>query len=358
MLSTESELGKHIRAERDALAEAITARHYELHPELATRYGQLGRGKCLQDAQYHLSYLAEALSSSSPALFADYVSWAKVMLSTRGIPAADLTQNLQCMREVLERELPDDISPSVCKFIDAGLNRLPEFPDELPTLIDDGPHRELAENYLALLLRGERHVAARLVLDSVDGGVNPKDVYLHVFQRTQREIGRLWQMNKISVAHEHYFTAATQFIMAQLYPRIFRTERAGRTMVATSVSGELHELGLRMVTDFFEMEGWDTYYLGANTPAASVVQAVVERKAQVLGISATMTFHLRAVEELITLARKTAGAGDTKIIVGGYTFNLEPGLWRQLGADLYAADAQQAVYLVNSSVPDASDDEC
>jgi methanogenic corrinoid protein MtbC1 len=134
--------------------------------------------------------------------------------------------------------------------------------------------------------------------------------------------------------------------MAQLYPRIFRTERVGRTMVATSVAGELHELGIRMVADFFEMDGWDTYYLGANTPAASVVQAAAERKAEVLGISATMTFHLHAVEELITLARKTAG-WNTKIMVGGYPFHLEPDLWRQLGADLYAADAQQAIYLID-----------
>lgn len=346
MQSSDKEVGKRIHAERDALAEAVTARQYELQPELASRYGPAGREKCLQDARYHLSYLAEALSASSPALFAAYVSWAKVMLATRGIPATDLAQNLECMREAIDRVLPGEPGGAVRKFIDAGLQRLPEFPAELPTLIEGGPHSELAENYLGLLLRGERHVAARLVLDSVDAGVSPKDIYLHVFQRTQREIGRLWQMNKISVAHEHYCTASTQFIMAQLYPRIFRTERVGRTMVATSVAGELHELGVRMVADFFEMEGWGTYYLGANTPAASVVQAVAERKAQVLGISATMTFHLRAVEELITLARKTAGCEDTKIMVGGYPFQLEPDLWKQLGADLYAADAQQAIYLV------------
>lgn len=345
--SNEQEVGKRIHAERDALAEAITTRHYELQPELASRYGEAGREKCLQDARYHLSYLAEALTASSPAMFADYVRWAKVMLSTRGIPGTDLARNLECMREVLERSLPHETGVPVRKFIEAGLKRLPEFPTELPTLIRDGPHHELTENYLALLLRGERHTAARLVLDSVDAGVSPKDIYLHVFQRTQREIGRLWQMNKISVAHEHYCTASTQFIMAQLYPRIFRTERVGRTMVATSVAGELHELGVRMVADFFEMEGWDTYYLGANSPAASIVQAVIERKAQVLGISATMTFHLRAVEELITLARKTAGSDDTKIMVGGYPFSLEPNLWGQLGADLYAADAQQAIDLVD-----------
>lgn len=159
---SEKEVGGRIHTQRDALAEAITARQYELQPELASRYGEAGREKCRQDARYHLSYLAEALVASSPALFAAYVSWAKVMLATRGIAATDLARNLECMREVIERSLPHETGAPVRKFIDAGLNRLPEFPTELPTLIDDGPHRELAENYLALLLRGERHLAARM----------------------------------------------------------------------------------------------------------------------------------------------------------------------------------------------------
>ncbi|HEY5309978.1 MAG TPA: cobalamin B12-binding domain-containing protein, partial [Casimicrobiaceae bacterium] len=52
------------------------------------------------------------------------------------------------------------------------------------------------------------------------------------------------------------------------------------------VSGDLHELGARMVADFFEMEGWDSYYTGANTPTGGVVQAIVERRPDVLAISA------------------------------------------------------------------------
>ena len=83
-----------IDAERRRLAEAVTERHYELSPELDARYGPVGREKCLEDAEFHLSYLAEALAASSPSLFADYVAWAKVMLAARGVPAEDLARNL------------------------------------------------------------------------------------------------------------------------------------------------------------------------------------------------------------------------------------------------------------------------
>ncbi|WP_440120087.1 hypothetical protein [Paenibacillus sp. QZ-Y1] len=37
-------------------------------------------------------------------------------------------------------------------------------------------------------------------------------------------------------------------------------------MVAACVGSEQHEIGLRMLTDVFEMEGWDTYYLGQMFP--------------------------------------------------------------------------------------------
>jgi methanogenic corrinoid protein MtbC1 len=331
-------------AERASLAEAITARHYEAQPELLAKYGEAGRAKCLQDAGYHLSYLADSVAAASPSLFSDYVGWAKVMLGARGIPAGDLSRNLSVMREVVGRSCPPEAGGVVDEFFEAGLKRLPSSPTDLPTLFaDTAPHADLARQYLRLLLGGERHAAGRLILDAADSGVPVKALYLHVFQASQREIGRLWQTNRLSVAQEHYCTAATQLIMAQLYPRIFRTEKNGRRLVATSIAGELHEIGGRIVADFFEMEGWDTYYLGANSPTPAILQALAERKAHLLAVSASMTFHVRAVEELIVAIRAAEGLRAVKVMVGGYPFNVEPELWRRVGADAYAADASEVV---------------
>jgi hypothetical protein len=79
---------------RDELAEAITDRHYELHPELAERFGPAGRSHCREDAQYHLSYLSAAVAAGTPAFFTEYVGWCKAMLGARRIPADDLAENL------------------------------------------------------------------------------------------------------------------------------------------------------------------------------------------------------------------------------------------------------------------------
>ncbi len=338
------EVSRAINERRDALAQAITARQYELQPELFERYGAAGRIKCQQDAGYHLSYLAESIGASQPSLFADYIAWAKVMLEGRGIPQSDLARNLEIINDSLRRELPVRMGAVAAEYVESGLMQLPQLPSDLPACIGEGnPLAVLARHYLNALLRGERHLASQLILDAVEDGISVRDIYLYVFQRGQHEIGRLWQMNLLSIAQEHYCTAATQLIMSQLYPYVCAPAKNGHTLVATCVAGDLHEIGVRMVSDFFEMEGWNTFYMGANTPTSCVLETVAERRADVLAVSATITPHIRAVAGLIEAVRASDEGRGVKIIVGGYPFNIAPDLWESVGADACARDARESV---------------
>ena len=115
--------GEEIDIIRAELAEIITVKHYALKPELEARYGAAGRVKCLQDAAYHLSYLSEALHSAQPALFADYVLWAKTMLTGRGIPERDLVDNLRVIRESLAEVLPKNFRAIACEYVDHGIDQ-------------------------------------------------------------------------------------------------------------------------------------------------------------------------------------------------------------------------------------------
>jgi methanogenic corrinoid protein MtbC1 len=209
---------------------------------------------------------------------------------------------------------------------------------------------DLAAKYLQALLRGDRQTCSQLILDAVAQGVTVKDIYIEVFQPCMREIGLLWQTNQITVAQEHFSTAVTQTVMSQLYPYIFTPLKKRFCLIATSVGGELHAVGLRMVSDFLEMDGWDTYYLGADTPAESILQAIAERNADLVAISATLSYHVSHVQALIQRIRSTPSLAQVKIMVGGYPFNIAEQLWRQVGADGYARDAQEAVLVANRLV--------
>jgi methanogenic corrinoid protein MtbC1 len=338
------QISQHIDQRKNSLAHAIINQHYAQAPDLKNRHGEHEYEKYFQDANYHLTYLSEAFAAKHPSLFANYIGWAKVLLTGIGIPMEELVTTLSIMKQVLKQELPVEAHELIDQYLEHGLSQLPTLPTQLPTVIDEQqPLANLAKQYLEMLLRGERHLASRLILAAVEEGTAVKDIYLHVFQQTQYEIGRRWQMNQVTVAQEHYCTAATQLIMSQLYPYIFATTRKNYALIATCIGGELHEIGVRMVTDFFEMAGWDTYYLGANVPASTIVETIEQRKADILAISATMTFHVHQVEKLIQTIRSHENFQVTKIMVGGYPFNLEPELWKQVGADAYANNAQEAI---------------
>lgn len=337
-----------IRANFDLLAGEITERHAQLHPELFARYGPIGRIRCREDNRFHLEYLASAIETGTPSFFVDYVGWAKVMLASRNIPVEDLVQNLRLLDDVLRERLSDDVAAQASAAIAQALASLPSMPDDIPSfLAGDSAAHELAREYLRHLLDGHRREAGNVIVRALDGGMAPRDVYRRIFEPVQQEVGRLWQVNQLTVAQEHFCTAATQQIMTQLYERLFTTAPANKSLVAMCVGGELHEVGLRIVTDILELEGWQTYYLGASVPPSSAIQMCVDRKADVLLVSATITTHIPAVAEVIRMFKAHPALVDAQVIVGGRAFAVEPGLWQRLGADGYAANADDALELLD-----------
>lgn len=328
-------------SEKAEIAAEIAECHIAREPELWKRYGEAGVQRCKEDASYLLSFLSEALRASDAGLFVAYLRWAAVLLESRNIGREHLLTNLRLAAPLVARRLSDGEATKAADFLQAGIDALTqgEISAQPSHLDGDAPIDELARTYLAALLRMDRSSAYSLVIRALDEGVSIRDLYLGVFERVQYEIGRLWQTNAISVGQEHYCTAATQSIIARLYDYLTVAAPCNKCVVAICVSGELHEIGLRIVCDFLEMEGWSSIYVGANTPAADIIRLIVREKADVLAISATMTFHVQRVREIIDAVRKSML--PVKIIVGGLPFRMSPDLWKNIGADGFARNAAE-----------------
>jgi methanogenic corrinoid protein MtbC1 len=331
-----------IRPRLDELAAAVAERHFAAHPEVFARYPAVGRQRCLEDARFHLQYLATALEADNEEMFLDYVAWTKVLLAKRNIPGSDLADNFAILADVVSHH--DDAVRVVRLAIDA----LPSMPDDVPPLLDPrAPLWAVASEYLAALLHGSRTGAFDVVSRAIDQGSPVRDIYRHVFEPVQQEIGRLWQLNQITVAQEHFCTAATQHIMTRLYSHMFAGERKGRRAVSMCVGRELHEIGLRIITDLLELEGWQTWYLGASVPPAAAVQLCVNQRADVLLVSATLPPHIATVEEVVRLFHGREELAGGKVVVGGRAFRTARQLWRTIGADGYAANADECITLLD-----------
>ena len=204
----------------------------------------------------------------------------------------------------------------------------------------------VASNYLDLLLCGEKQAAFDAIMGEVKAGMTVREVYASVLEPCLHEIGRLWEIDGIDVAREHFFSAATTALMGQLYPYLDKSPSSKGAVVVAATGGEQHEIGPRMVADLLEDAGWRCYYLGTNIPTADIVRAIREESADVLAISATMISGLDSVRNMISSIRSRI---DTKrklqVVTGGRCFNLNPELWKSVGADGCARSGAEAVRL-------------
>lgn len=331
---------------QDDLSEEIMKKHYELDPNLIKKFGPMGHKYSIEDLKYTFSFLKASVDLKDKELFLNYIRWVKVLLFNYKISGIDLVNNFNVMLKVFDEYFSTEVDPTIKSYINMAIDLIPNV--NLSTdkpLIADSPYSDTAEKYLEYVLSSNKKKACDLILSEVNSGIDVKDIYLHVLQPVMHEIGRLWQTNKISVSQEHFTSAVTQLIMSMLYPYIFKGNSSNYTFVGTCVSGELHEMGIRMVSDFFELEGWDTYYLGANTPLMALIKTLIDKKPDILGISATMTYHVEKVSEIIKAVRANPHCKNIKILVGGYPFNISKDLWKTIGADGYAPNAEETYKL-------------
>jgi MerR family transcriptional regulator, light-induced transcriptional regulator len=178
----------------------------------------------------------------------------------------------------------------------------------------------LLTRYVRAQLDGDRAGAIRLMLDDgLAAGVDPATLRTDVIGAAQREIGRLWESNAITVADEHQATAISQVVLAHLYPHLRRGPDRGRMVMVACVAGEMHDMPARIASDALEAAGYSVRFLGADVPTDALVRAVVSHHPDVLALSVTMPFHLAAAWDAVNRVR-AAAPRLPPIVLGGRGF--------------------------------------
>ncbi|MEY4512948.1 MAG: hypothetical protein RLZZ450_5070 [Pseudomonadota bacterium] len=197
----------------------------------------------------------------------------------------------------------------------------------------------MTPSYLRSVLANDSAGALRVVDEGLAAGVSAAQLELGLIVPAQQEIGRLWQENQITVAQEHLATSIAVLAISRLYPVLPRTPPHGLSALVACVEGEQHDLGARIGADFLEMAGFDVRFLGANVPTAKLVAALESRPVSLLGLSASIRFHLTGLRAAVHAARTVAPL--LPIVVGGRLLESTPGLAEELGVQAFGASADQ-----------------
>ena len=101
-------------------------------------------------------------------------------------------------------------------------------------------------------------------------------------------------------------------------------------------------MGSRIVADFLEMAGFEVRLLGANVPATSLAERVENDAPHLVALSATMTFHLPALESAVRSVRASK-VGRVPILVGGRAFNWAHSAAAKLDVQGFASEPDELV---------------
>lgn len=217
-----------------------------------------------------------------------------------------------------------------------------------PPSPSDRRHAVTLEDYMERLLAGDEAAClaeAQARAEDLDG---LHRLYVDLIAPSQYGVGELWESGAISVATEHLATAVNTFVAGACYaPLARRTTGGPRAMVACTPE-EMHELGARLLADLLECDGWDVDFYGTSMPVRDLILAIRERRPRFVALSAALGMHLGSVKRTIASIREDLGPETPPIVVGGNAFRSDPHLWEMVGADLYAADASEAVAMLKS----------
>ncbi|RQD66762.1 cobalamin B12-binding domain-containing protein [Desulfonatronovibrio magnus] len=179
-------------------------------------------------------------------------------------------------------------------------------------------NKELYDDYIQALLKGDRQYCFELVKDLLDKDISIYDLYIHLFQSSLYHVGHLWETNKISVATEHMATSITEGLLSLTYPKIFSADHKGKKAVISCIANEYHQIGGKMVADIFELNGWDGYFLGANTPLNELMEMVKDKQPDMLALSLSIYFNMQSLHDVIGKIKEVYP--ELKVIVGGQAF--------------------------------------
>lgn len=336
-----------LTASAGSYAGIAAAELLERNPELAERFGPDALANWKAQLQRRIVDLATAVRFESPRLFAERIDWERLAFTARGRELSDLEAAMRSLAGVLEAELPPNAWEGVAPCVREALE-LFERDAPLPErALDAGdPDERLALSYVATALEGRGREAIDSLLAAVDEGLPVERAYLGVLMAAQREIGRMWHMGEVSICEEHIVSGTTRRAATALVQRAERAPAVKRTVMIAGVAGNVHDFGVQAVADFLELAGYRVINVGSDCPPHDLAATCQAFAPDLLLLSATLTHNLPTLRTTVEVCRDN-GPQQLKIVVGGLAFAGDDELWRQVGADGFAASAPEAVALAD-----------
>lgn len=197
----------------------------------------------------------------------------------------------------------------------------------------------MAEEFISILETEDRAKALEYIIGKLESGeAGIVEIYEEVLAKSLNEM-KLIGDEKTDIWKEHVRSSIIKTIVENCYPYVVKErERKASHPKLIKVAvvcpvDEYHEIGARMIADYFTINGYDTTFVGSNTPKEVFVAGIHVDKPNYVAISITNPYNLVSARNTIELIKKADHS--VKILAGGSALSKLHDKASSLGADSY-----------------------
>ncbi len=197
---------------------------------------------------------------------------------------------------------------------------------------------EIAQN----LIEGNENEVGELTQRALAKGINVIEILNKGLLGGMNVVGERFKQAEMFIPEVLLAARAMNAGMNILKPLLLSAGfRNVGSIVLGTVRGDIHEIGKNLVGIMLSGAGFEVIDLGVNVPPQRFIEVVVEKKAQLIGMSALLTVTMPAMKDTIDELKGAGLKTQIKTMIGGATVTQRYA--DEIGADGYAQDAVSAV---------------
>ncbi|HUS04292.1 MAG TPA: B12-binding domain-containing protein [Dehalococcoidia bacterium] len=205
-------------------------------------------------------------------------------------------------------------------------------------------NKELFAKMEQSIINYDKDEAIRLANMTLEKGIDPAVAINEGFAKGIQAVGNLFGKEEIflpELAMGADAMAAATDILGEAIRKSGGKAKYLAKGIAGTVKGDIHVIGINLVTTFLVANGFDIEFLGTDVPSSLFVEKAKELKADLILLSALLTTTMPNQKEVIDNLKEAGIRENVKVIVGGAPVSQD---WAdKIGADGYGENASAAV---------------
>lgn len=199
------------------------------------------------------------------------------------------------------------------------------------------------------VLEYNENMVENIATSAINEGMDPVFLIEHGLNVAMDRIGELFSKGQLYLPHVIAASEAVNAgirVLMPLQAGYVPIERFKGTVMIGTIEGDIHSIGKEIVAASLRIAGYKVIDLGIDVPVETFAAQAMKLSPDIIATSALMTITMVNQQTLEEKLKEVGIRDRIKTMVGGSPVSAE---WAEtIGADIYGADAADAVEKVNS----------